>query len=223
MVVVANELGDLCTRMWRSLGGAADVAEVLTASGPRAVLPCLFRRDRAGYGVGGLRHARRGRVPRGPRSVPAAAGFRRQPRGMRGLRRRGPVHSRRVVIARDVGSDRRELPGRRRLDPAAYQLPVSPRGRGAGARRRRPRRRRGGRFRWKAGDLEAAVVSAGGCAAVMRARETWLASAPGAATATATPVVVSERRLPAGRARRRERFAACRAPLHRSRGYGCST
>ena len=42
MVVVANELGDLCTRMWRSLGGAADVAEVLTASGPRAVLPAYF-------------------------------------------------------------------------------------------------------------------------------------------------------------------------------------
>ena len=42
MVVVANELGDLCPRVWRSIGGAADVAEILTVTGPRAVLPAYF-------------------------------------------------------------------------------------------------------------------------------------------------------------------------------------
>jgi hypothetical protein len=39
---------------------------------------------------------------------------------------------------------------------------------------------------WQAEELEAAVVDAGGCAAAMRTRAAWLASPPGAATATAT-------------------------------------
>ena len=38
---------------------------------------------------------------------------------------------------------------------------------------------------WKSEDLESAVVEAGGCAAVMRTREDWLASPAGAATAHA--------------------------------------
>jgi hypothetical protein len=48
---------------------------------------------------------------------------------------------------------------------------------------------------WKAADLEAAVVAAGGCAAVMYDRETWLASAPGAATAGDPPLAVTGRPL----------------------------
>lgn len=51
---------------------------------------------------------------------------------------------------------------------------------------------------WNAGDLETAVVDAGGCAAAMRTREDWLASGPGAATAGAPPLSVTERPLPAG-------------------------
>ena len=50
---------------------------------------------------------------------------------------------------------------------------------------------------WKAADLEAAVVAAGGCAAVMHDRHEWLASAPGAATADAPALTVTERPLPA--------------------------
>ena len=51
---------------------------------------------------------------------------------------------------------------------------------------------------WKAGDLEAAVVAAGGCAAAMHDRDGWLASAPGAASATTTALAVAERSLAAG-------------------------
>ncbi len=36
------ELGDLAARVWRSIGGSPDTAGVLTASGPRAVLPAYF-------------------------------------------------------------------------------------------------------------------------------------------------------------------------------------
>jgi CoA-transferase family III len=51
---------------------------------------------------------------------------------------------------------------------------------------------------WKAADLEAAVVAAGGCAAVMHDRDEWLASAPGAAAADAPVLAVADRELPAG-------------------------
>jgi CoA-transferase family III len=51
---------------------------------------------------------------------------------------------------------------------------------------------------WKAADLEAAVVAAGGCAAAMHDRDGWLASAPGAASATTTALAVAERSLAAG-------------------------
>lgn len=42
--------------------------------------------------------------------------------------------------------------------------------------------------RWSAAELESAIVAAGGCAAAMHDRATWLASAPGAA-ATEQPLV----------------------------------
>jgi hypothetical protein len=49
---------------------------------------------------------------------------------------------------------------------------------------------------WKAADLEAAVIAAGGCAAVMHDRDGWLVSAPGAASAAAPALAVAERPLP---------------------------
>jgi hypothetical protein len=51
---------------------------------------------------------------------------------------------------------------------------------------------------WKAADLESAVVEAGGCAAVMRTREGWLASPAGVAAADAPPLTVVERACSAG-------------------------
>lgn len=49
---------------------------------------------------------------------------------------------------------------------------------------------------WKAGDLETAIVEAGGCAAVMRDRAAWLGSGPGAATAHAPVLELVERPAP---------------------------
>ena len=49
---------------------------------------------------------------------------------------------------------------------------------------------------WNATDLEAAIVDAGGCAAVMHSREDWLAAPPGAATATAPPLAATTTVLP---------------------------
>jgi hypothetical protein len=50
---------------------------------------------------------------------------------------------------------------------------------------------------WKAADLEAAVIAAGGCAAVMHDRDRWLVSAPGTASAAAPALAVTERPLAA--------------------------
>ncbi len=52
--------------------------------------------------------------------------------------------------------------------------------------------------RWNAADLEAAVVAAGGCAAVMHTRDAWLASPTGAAASDLPLLSVTERAIPAG-------------------------
>jgi hypothetical protein len=200
MVVVANELGDLCTRGWRALGGAAGMAEVLTVTGPRAVLPAYF--DVTGLATASVAGATlaaaeflAAREVSRPRPVSvdsraACAAF-----AAEGLFT--PVGWSLPEIWDPVAGNYRAEDGWIRLHTnypyhrAAVERVLDAGDRDAVA---------AGALRWKAGDLEAAVVSAGGCAAVMRSRETWLASPPGAATATATPTVVSEHRLPAGRA-----------------------
>jgi len=200
MVVMANELGDLCTRVWHSLGGAADVAEVLAVGGPRAVLPAYF--DVTGLATASVAcatlaaaeflAAREVSRPR-PVSVDsraACAAF-----ATEGLFT--PVGWSLPEMWDPVAGNYRAEDGWIRLHTnypyhrAAVERVLDAGDRAAVA---------AAALRWKAGDLEAAVVSAGGCAAVMHARETWLASPPGAATATATPVAVSEHRLPAGTA-----------------------
>ena len=200
MVVVANELGDLCTRVWRSLGGAADVAEVLTVSGPRAVLPAYF--DVTGLATASVAGA-----------TLAAAEF----LAAREVSRPRPVFvdSRASCAAfaaeglfTPVGWSLPEpwdpIAGNYRAEDGWIRLHTNYAYHRAAVERVLAAADRAAVaaavLRWKTGDLEAAVVEAGGCAAVMHARETWLASAPGAATATALPAVVSEQRLPAGRA-----------------------
>jgi len=197
---VANELGDLCTRVWRSLGGAADVAEVLTVSGPRAVLPAYF--DVTGLATASVAGA-----------TLAAAEF----LAAREVSRPRPVFvdSRASCAAfaaeglfTPVGWSLPEpwdpIAGNYRAEDGWIRLHTNYAYHRAAVERVLAAADRAAVaaavLRWKTGDLEAAVVEAGGCAAVMHARETWLASAPGAATATALPAVVSEQRLPAGRA-----------------------
>lgn len=200
MGVVADELGDLCTWVWRSLGGAADEAAVLSATGPRAVLPAYF--DVTGLATASVAAA-----------TLATAGF----LAAREVSRPRPVSvDTRAACAAfaaeglftPTGWSRREL-----WDPVAgnyraqdgwirlhtnypYHRAVVERLLGAADRAAV----QAAVARWKASDLETAMVDAGGCAAVLRTRQEWLASPPGAATVTAAPVSVTERRLPAGAA-----------------------
>jgi CoA transferase family III len=200
MVVVANELGDLCTRVWRSLGGAADVAEVVTVTGPRTVLPAYF--DVTGLATASVAGATlaaaeflAAREVSRPR--PVSVGSRAACAAFAAEGLFTPVGWSMPEMWDPVAGNYRAEDGWIRLHTNyPYHRAAVERVLGAGDRAAVA----AAALRWKAGDLEAAVVSAGGCAAVMRSRETWLASPPGAATATATPVVVSEHRLPAGRA-----------------------
>lgn len=192
---MTDELGDLCLWVWRSLGGAPDVVASLAPSGPRAVLPAYFD-------VTGLATA----------SVAAATLAAAEFLAAREVSRLRPVSvdSRAACAAfaaeglfTPVGWSRPELwdpmAGNYRAEDgwirlhtnypyhrAAVERVLGASGRDAVA---------AAVARWNAGDLETAVVEAGGCAAVMRSRETWLASPPGAATAAAPAVSVSERRL----------------------------
>ena len=198
MVVVANELGDLCTRVWRSLGGALDVADVLSVEGPRAVLPAYFD-------VTGLATASVGGATLAAAEFLAAREVSR-PRPVSVSSRGACAAFASEGLFTPVGWSLPEMwdptAGNYRAEDGWIRLHTNyPYHRAAVSRVLDARDRAAvaaAGVRWKAADLEAAVVSAGGCAAVMHARETWLASAPGAAAATARPVVVSEHRLPAG-------------------------
>ena len=200
MVIVANSFGDLCTLAWRSLGGAADVAEVLTLGGPRAVLPAYF--DVTGLAVASVSGATlaaaeflAAREVSRPRAVSvdsraACAAF-----AAEGLFT--PVGWSMPELWDPIAGNYRASDGWIRLHTNyPYHRAAVERVLGAGDRAAVA----ASVLRWKAGELETAVVEAGGCAAVMRSREAWLASPPGAATATAPPVAVTSRRLPAGAA-----------------------
>ena len=193
-------LSDISARVWGEVGGAADLLGTLTATGPRAVLPSQF--DVTGLATASVAAA-----------TLAAAEF-------LAARTDGPplpvtVDSRQACAAfaaeglfTPIGWDRPEI-----WDPIAGNY----RARDGWIRlhtnyayhRAAVERLLGSADResvaaavaeWKAEDLESAVVGAGGCAAVMRTREDWLASPAGAATADAPLTAVTDRPLPDGAA-----------------------
>lgn len=194
----AAGLSDLAARVWTEVGGPAGLLGVLTARGPRTVLGSHFD-------VTGLATA----------SVAAATLAAAEYLAARNDRRPLPVRvdSRQACAAfaaealfTPIGWD---LP--QPWDPIAgnyqardgwirlhtnyaYHRAVVERLLGA-ADRDSVRAAVAG---LQAGELETAVVEAGGCAAAMRTREGWLASPAGAATADAPLVAAADRRLPAG-------------------------
>jgi hypothetical protein len=192
------ELSDIAARVWHEVGGPAGLLGALTATGPRAVLPSPF--DVTGLATASVAAA-----------TLAAAEF-------LAARTDGPplpvtVDSRQACAAfaaeglfTPIGWDRPEI-----WDPIAgnyrardgwirlhtnygYHRAAVERVLGAADRESV----RAAVAEWKAEDLETAVVEAGGCAAVMRTREDWLASPAGAATADAPLAAVADRLRPAG-------------------------
>jgi hypothetical protein len=198
---MAAELHDLAARVWRLAGGAPDVADRATATGPRAYLPSAF--DVTGLAVATVAAATLAAAEyHAARNAAEVAAVR--------------VDSRAACAAfasealfTPVGWS---LP--RLWDPVAGNYLARDRWirlhtnyayhRAAVARVLRADDRdavRAAVARWKAADLEAAVVAAGGCAAVMNDRDEWLACPAGAATADAPPLAVTERTSPQATAR----------------------
>jgi len=192
-----DELGDLAAHVWRTTGGTPEDVRRLTAGGPRTVLPSAF--DVTGLATAAVSAATlaaaaflaaRNAAPLAAVHVDsraACAAFAAEglftPDGWTVPDLWDPVAGN--YLARDGWirlhtnyAYHRAVVARllEADDRASVQEAVS---------------------HWKAADLETAVVAAGGCAAAMHGREQWLASAPGAASADAPPLVVTERPFPA--------------------------
>jgi len=192
------DLHELAAQVWELAGGAADAARRLTASGPRTFLP-------AGFDVTGLATATVGaatlaaaeyHAARNSSGVPAArVDSRAACAAFAAEALFTPVGWSLPDIWDPVAGNYRARDGWLRLHTNyAYH-------RAAVARVLKADDRdavRAAVSEWKAADLEAAVVAAGGCAAVMYDRDEWLASAPGAATAHAPALAVTDRPVPAG-------------------------
>jgi hypothetical protein len=190
---VEKEFDNVAARVWRLAGGPSEVAEVLRISGTRTILPSYFD-------VTGLATA----------CVAAAALAAAEHLAARNATRPRPVNvDSRAASAAFVaeglftpagwslpgiwdpiaGNYRAEDGWIRLHTNYAYHRAAVERVLGAHDRDAV----RSAVSEWKAADLEAAVVEAGGCAAVMHTREGWLASPPGAATADAPVLTVMER------------------------------
>jgi CoA transferase family III len=196
-----NEFADLAARVWELAGGPSGVAEVLDISGPRVVLPSYF--DVTGLATASVSAAalaaaeflaaRTGASARPVRvdSRTASAAF-----AAEGLFT--PVGWSLPGIWDPIAGNYRAEDGWIRLHTnyayhrAAVERVLSARDRDAV---------RSAVKGWKAAELESAVVEAGGCAAVMRTREGWLASPACAATADAPLLMVAERACPAAEQR----------------------
>src|ERR1700722_9702963 len=193
-------LSDIAARVWGKVGGPDGLPGVLTATGPRTVLPSHF--DVTGLATASVAAA----------TVAAAeflaVGSDRRPLRVTVDSRQAcaafaaeglftPVGWERPDIWDPIAGNYRARDGWIRLHTNyAYHRSAVERLLGADDRETV----RAAVAEWEAGDLETAIVKAGGCAAVMRTREDWLAAPAGAATADAPLAAVTDRPVPDGAA-----------------------
>jgi hypothetical protein len=198
MTQQAAELSDLAARVWGLADGPQDVAARLTVSGPRTVLPSAF--DVTGLATASVAaatlaaaeyHAARNAAPvAGVRadSLAACAAFAAEALFT-------PVGWSLPELWDPIAGNYQARDGWIRLHTNyAYHRAVVTRLLKADDRASV----QAAAGQWKAADLEAAVVAAGGCAAAMRDREAWLSSAPGAASAAGPSLTIAERPLAGG-------------------------
>jgi hypothetical protein len=193
---MTQPLDELAAQVWTLAGGAADVAAQLTVSGPRTFLPSAF--DVTGLATASVAaaalaaaeyHAARNDSPVAAvraDSRAACAAFAAEglftPVGWSLPDIWDPIAGNYqardgwIRLHTNYASHRAAVTGLLKADDRDSVLAAV--------------------SRWKAADLEAAVVAAGGCAAAMYDRDSWLASVPGAASAAAPAFAVTERPLP---------------------------
>ena len=194
----AAELSDITARVWSEVGGPAGLLDFVTAGGPRTVLPSHF--DVTGLATASVAAATLAAAEflaarNGTRPLPVTVDSRQACAAFAAEGLFTPVGWDLPDIWDPIAGNYQAQDGWIRLHTNyAYHRAAVERLLGAGDRESV----RAAVAGWKAEDLETAVVEAGGCAAVMRTREDWLASPAGAATAHASLVSAAERGLPGG-------------------------
>jgi hypothetical protein len=192
----AEDLSDIIARVWTEVGGAADRLGAATAGGPRTVLPSCF--DVTGLATASVAAATLAAAEflaarNGTRPLPISVDSRRACAAFAAEGLFTPLGWDLPDIWDPIAGNYQAQDGWIRLHTNyAYHRAVVERLLGAGDRESV----RAAVAGWKTEDLETAVVEAGGCAAAMRTREDWLASAAGFATAQAPLASVAERRMP---------------------------
>ena len=194
---MTHEIAELAARVWTLAGGAPDVAARLTIGGPRAFLPSAF--DVTGLATASVAATTLAAAEYwAARNESPVAAVRADSRAAcaafaaEGLFT--PVGWSRPDIWDPIAGNYQARDGWIRLHTnyASHRAAV------AGVLKADDRDSvRAAVSQWKAADLEAAVVAAGGCAAAMHDRDDWLSSTPGAASEAAPALAVTDRPLPA--------------------------
>jgi hypothetical protein len=193
-------LSDIAARVWGEVGGPDGLPGVLTATGPRTVLPSHF--DVTGLATASVAAATVAAaeflaVRSDRRPLPVTVDSRQACAAFAAEGLFTPVGWERPDIWDPIAGNYRARDGWIRLHTNyAYHRSAVERLLGAADRETV----RAAVAEWKAEDLETAVVRAGGCAAVMRTREDWLAAPAGSATADAPLAAVTDRPVPDGAA-----------------------
>lgn len=196
MVSVNDSFADVTSRVWHAIGAddADWPATQLTTTGPRAVLPAVF--DVTGLATGAVVVATvaaeqflAARRQSGPRAVTVDS--RESCAAFASERLFTPIGWTRPPLWDPIAGNYRTGDAWIRLHTnyASHRAAVE---RVLGAHDRETVQAAVAGL--PAEELETAIVEAGGCAAVMRNRGQWLASAPGMATADTPPLTVVERR-----------------------------
>src|SRR5580693_6885715 len=189
-------LTDIAARVWGEIGGPADLPDALTATGPRTVLPSVF--DVTGLATASVAAATLAAaeflaVRDDGRPLPVTVHSRQACAAFAAEGLFTPIGWERPGIWDPIAGNYRARDGWIRLHTNyAYHRAAVERLLGVADRESVA----AAVAEWKAEELETAVVEAGGCAAVMRTREDWLASPAGAATADAPLTAVTDRQRP---------------------------
>ena len=193
---MTEALHEVAARIWSEVGGSPESLQALTMTGPRHVLPSYF--DVTGLATGSVAAAtlaaaeflatRTAAAAGRPRTAAVTVDSRAASAAFASEGLFTPVGWERPEVWDPIAGNYQTCDGWIRLHTnyayhrAAVERVLAARDSDSVAAAVRS---------WKAGDLESAVVAEGGCAAVMRTREAWLASPPGAATASAPVLSLS--------------------------------
>src|SRR5215472_5660417 len=198
---MSDDITQITTRIWRAAGDPADAPEHLTVTGPRQVLPSVF--DVTGLATASVAAA----TLAAAEFLAARDGTQQRPKTQRNVivdSRAASAAFAAEALFTPVGWERPEvwdpIAGNYRASDGWIRLHTNYAYHRAAVekvlRATNADAVAAAVTSWKATDLEAAVVEAGGCAAAMHDRDAWLASPYGAATASAPPLMVTERALP---------------------------